>query len=103
MHFGGIYEDEIVGKMYDRRLMRRFIRYVLPYRRLVVAALILLPLIAAAKLAQPWILKMAIDGHIVTGRLDGLPKLAAGFLGIILAESLFTFVEIYLLQYVGQK
>jgi len=103
MHYGGIYEDEIVGKMYDRRLMRRFIRYVLPYRRLIVAALLLLPLIAAAKLSQPWILKLAIDNHIVTGEMAGLPALAAGFLGLIMAESLLTFAEVYLLQYVGQK
>ena len=103
MHFGGIYEDEIVGKMYDRRLMRRFIRYVLPYRRMIVAALLLLPLIAAAKLVQPWILKIAIDGHIIKGEMAGLPGLAAGFLGIIFLESFLTFAEVYLLQYVGQK
>jgi ATP-binding cassette subfamily B protein len=103
MHFGGIYEDEIVGKMYDRRLMRRFIRYVLPYRRLIVVALLMLPLVAATKLVQPWILKVAIDNHIVKGQMAGLPMLAAGFLGVIFAESLLTFVEIYLLQYVGQK
>jgi len=103
MHFGGIYEDEIVGKMYDRKLMRRFIRYVLPYRRLIVVALLMLPLVAAAKLSQPWILKVAIDNHIVKGDTAGLPALAAAFLGVIFAESLLTFVEIYLLQYVGQK
>ena len=103
MHFGGIYEDEIVGKMYDRKLMRRFIRYVLPYRRLIVVALLMLPLVAAAKLSQPWILKVAIDNHIVKGNTAGLPGLAAAFLGVIFAESLLTFVEIYLLQYVGQK
>jgi ATP-binding cassette, subfamily B, multidrug efflux pump len=103
MHFGGIYEDEIVGKMYDRRLMRRFIRYVLPYKRLIAVALLMLPLVAAAKLSQPWILKVAIDNHIVKGEMNGLPMLAAAFLGIICAESLLTFVEVYLLQYVGQK
>ena len=103
MHFGGIYEDEIVGKMYDRKLMRRFIRYVLPYRRLIVVALLMLPLVAAAKLSQPWILKVAIDNHIVKGDTAGLPSLAAAFLGVIFAESLLTFVEVYLLQYVGQK
>jgi len=103
MHFGGIYEDEIVGKMYDRRLMRRFIRYVLPYRRLILVALLMLPLVAASKLVQPWILKLAIDNHIVKGEMAGLPGLAAGFLGVIFAESLLTFVEIYILQYVGQK
>ncbi|OGU11303.1 MAG: antibiotic ABC transporter ATP-binding protein [Geobacteraceae bacterium GWC2_58_44] len=103
MHFGGIYEDEIVGKMYDRRLMRRFIRYVLPYRRPIAAALLLLPLVAVTKLSQPWILKIAIDDHIVAGQMAGLPMLAAGFLGIIFAESLLTFLEVYLLQWVGQK
>jgi len=103
MHFGGIYEDEIVGKMYDRRLMRRFIRYVVPYRRAIVAALLILPLVAATKLSQPWLIKVAIDDHIVTGQMAGLPMLAAGFLGIIFAESLFTFLEVYLLQWVGQK
>lgn len=103
MHFGGIYEDEIVGKMYDRRLMRRFIRYVVPYRRAIVVALLVLPLVAATKLSQPWLIKVAIDDHIVTGQMAGLPMLAAGFLGLIFAESLFTFIEVYLLQWVGQK
>jgi len=103
MHFGGIYEDETVAKVYDRRLMKRFVRYVMPYRRLLAAALVLLPLIAAARLSQPWILKLAVDGHIVQGKMAGLPMLAAAFLGVILVESLCNFGEIYLLQYVGQK
>jgi len=103
MHFGGIYEDEIVGKIYDRRLMRRFVRYVMPYRSQIFWVLFLLPLVAATKLAQPYILKIAIDNHIVTHDLAGLPQLAAGFLAVIFAESLFTFAEVYLLMYVGQQ
>jgi ATP-binding cassette subfamily B multidrug efflux pump len=103
MHFGGIYEDEIVGKMYDRKLMKRFFRYIMPYRRQLAGALLLLPLVAAAKLSQPWILKLAIDDHIVKGEMSGLPLLTAGFLAIIFAESLLTFLEVYLLQWVGQK
>jgi len=103
MHFGGIYEDEIVGKIYDRRLMRRFVRYVMPYRSQILWVLFLLPLVAATKLAQPYILKIAIDNHIVTHDLSGLPQLAAGFLAVIFAESLFTFAEVYLLMYVGQQ
>lgn len=103
MHFGGIYEDEIVGKMYDRRLMARLIRYVQPYNRLMLIVMLILPLVAATKLAQPYILKIAIDNHIVNHHMAGLPALAAAFLGVILAESVFTFAEVYLLQYIGQK
>ncbi|GFO67534.1 xenobiotic ABC transporter ATP-binding protein [Geomonas limicola] len=89
--------------MYDRKLMRRFVRYIAPYRRLIGVVLVMLPIMAVTKLAQPWLLKTAIDNHIVTGKLEGLPLLAAGFLGLIFAESAVTFVEVYLLQYVGQK
>ncbi|ANA41475.1 MULTISPECIES: ABC transporter ATP-binding protein [Geobacter] len=103
MHYGSAYEDEIVGKAYDRGLMLRFIRYVHPYRWLALAALVLLPLSAAARLAQPLVLKAAIDNHIVTGRLEGLPLVAAGFLLLIVAESLITFLEVWLLQYLGQR
>ncbi|TSK07382.1 MAG: ABC transporter ATP-binding protein [Geobacter sp.] len=103
MHFGGIYEDEVVGKMYDRRLMGRFFAYILPYRRTLVTALALLPFIAATKLSQPWILKMAIDGHIVKGQMEGLLALAAAFLGIIFAESILMFAQVYMLTWVGQR
>lgn len=103
MHFGGIYEDEIVGKAYDRRLLGRFLRYLAPYRVLAVASLLLLPLIAAAKLAQPWLLKIAIDGHIVSGKMAGLPQLALWYFCLILADGFLTYLEIYLLQLMGQK
>jgi len=103
MHFGGIYEDEIVGKAYDKRLLGRFVGYLAPYRRLVVWSLLLLPLIAAAKLAQPWLLKLAIDNHIVSGRMAGLPLLSLGYFALILGDGLLTYLEIYLLQYLGQR
>ncbi|WP_243374990.1 ABC transporter ATP-binding protein [Geotalea sp. SG265] len=103
MHFGGLYEDEIVGKAYDRQLMGRFIRYLSPYRRLVAVSLVVLPLVAVCKLAQPWLLKVAIDNHIVAGKMAGLPVIAASYLGLILAEALFTFIQVYLLQYLGQR
>jgi ATP-binding cassette subfamily B multidrug efflux pump len=103
MHFGGIYEDEIVGKAYDRRLMARFIRYLAPYRWEVIGVLCLLPPMAAAKLAQPWLLKLAIDRQIMQGRMEGLPLLACWFLLLIAAESLFTYLQVWLLQHLGQQ
>lgn len=103
MHSSGIYEDEIVGKAYDRALMARFAGYLRPYLRLVFVALILLPLTTAAKLAQPYLIKLAIDSHIMAGRMEGLPELAGLFLLLILAESLLSFAEVWLLQYIGQR
>jgi len=103
MHFGGLYEEDIIGKAYDRRLMTRFVRYLAPYRWGVICALLLLPPMIASKLAQPWLLKIAIDKHIVTGRMEGLPLLAFWFFLLLLADSLFSYASIYLLQLLGQK
>jgi ATP-binding cassette subfamily B multidrug efflux pump len=103
MHFGGLYEDEIIGKAYDRKLMGRFIRYLAPYRGMALCTLLLLPLIAAAKLAQPYLLKIAIDNHIMQGRMEGLPLLSFYFFLLLLADSLLTYLEVYLLQLLGQR
>jgi len=102
MHSGAIYEDEIVGKAYDRALMGRFLSYLRPYRLLLLLALSILPLSTAAKLAQPLLIKLAIDNHILTGQFEGVTKIAAGFISLILLESLLSFFEVWLLQYIGQ-
>ncbi len=103
MRHGGIYEEEIRGKAYDTRILSRFARHVAPYRPAIATVLVTLPLIAACRLAQPWIIKLAIDGHITTGRLAGLEGVALLFLMVLLCESLFTFLQVYLLQSVGQR
>ena len=103
MHPGGIYAEEITGKAYDHRILVRFARYVAPYKGAALAVLLILPLVAACRLAQPWIIKLAIDNHIITGRLAGLELIAALFLGILLTESLLSYLEVYLLQSMGQQ
>lgn len=103
MHHGGIYEEEIAGKAYDTRILARFARYVSPYRASIIIVLLILPLVAACRLAQPWIIKLAIDGHITTGRMAGLETIALAFSGILLIESLLSFIEVFLLQSVGQR
>jgi ATP-binding cassette subfamily B protein len=103
MHHGGIFEEEIAGKAYDTRILSRFARYVFPYRTSIIFVLLILPLVAACRLAQPWIIKLAIDEHITTGRLNGLETIALAFMGILLIESLLSFLEVFLLQSVGQR
>lgn len=103
MHHGGIYAEEITGKAYDARILARFARSIKPYRGAITVVLVILPLVAACRLAQPWIIKLAIDNHITTGRLAGLENIALLFLGLLLTESLLSYLEVFLLQSVGQR
>lgn len=103
MHHGGLHEDAIAGKAYDSRLLARFMRYVMPYRLSVAGILLLLPLLALCRLAQPLILKHAIDRVIVPGRLDLLPGPAALFVAVLALEALLVWLEVYGLQSIGQR
>ena len=103
MHHGGLHEDAIAGKAYDGRLLRRFLGYLVPYRLTVGGILLLLPLTTLCRLAQPLLLKYAIDHAIIPGRLELLAGPAALFLLLLLLEALLTWGEVYGLQMVGQR
>lgn len=103
MHHGGLHEDAIAGKAYDTRLLLRFLEYVRPYRLQVAGILLILPLVTLCRLAQPLVLKYAIDSAVIPGRLELLAGPALLFLLLLLAESVLTWGEVYGLQAVGQR
>jgi ATP-binding cassette subfamily B protein len=95
--------DEILGKALDRTLLRRIFSYVWPYKPFLLVALLLLPIASALEIAQPYLLKKAIDEHIARGRLAGLDRLGVFFLLALLGQYAATFGQTYLTQLVGQK
>ncbi len=99
----GHHEDEVLGKAYDARLVRRLWRYVHPYRGLVALSVTLLLSVSAAQLVQPYLMKVAIDDHIGTGTLQGLAKIAALFLAALIAEFVLRFAQLYVLEKTGQN
>ena len=96
-------DDDILGKAYDARLMRRLLMYLRPYWRQVLLAFVAIIAGAAGQLAQPYLIKIAIDQHIATGRLEGLDTLAAVFLAIVIAGFAFEYLQTWTLQMTGQR
>ena len=66
--------EETLGKPYDIALLQRLWPYVRPYRRQFFAALICLPITSGFLLAQPYILKLAIDRYIRQHDAHGLAR-----------------------------
>jgi ATP-binding cassette subfamily B protein len=100
---GSSHDEEILGKAYDARLMRRLWRYVRPHGRWVGLSVLVLLAESAAQLAQPYILKIAIDGYIAKRTLDGLGTLALLFLLALCAELALRFAEVCVLERTGQN
>ncbi|MGE5527943.1 MAG: ABC transporter ATP-binding protein [Patescibacteria group bacterium] len=58
-------EEEDLGKAYDARLMRRLLGYAKPHWRSLCLALAMLAVIVGVELTRPYIIKIAIDDHIL--------------------------------------
>ena len=95
--------DDVVGRAFDRRLAARLWATARPHHRLVVASLALFPLIAALELAQPYLLKVAIDDHILHGDWAGLATVAALYAATLVVLYGLRMLEAYLMALTGQR
>jgi len=98
-----VHDDEILGKAYDARLMRRLGQYLRPYWRQVVLSFAAIGIGAAAQLAQPYLMKVAIDRYIATGQLAPLNRLAALYLAILVVAFVADYAQTWILQLTGQR
>jgi ATP-binding cassette, subfamily B, multidrug efflux pump len=98
-----IHDEEILGKAYDARLMRRLLGYLWPYRLHVSIALGSIICASVLQLAQPYLMKVAIDRHIETGTFEGLDRIALAFLAILLASFALEYIQTWMLQMTGQR
>lgn len=95
--------DEISGRHLDFQLFTRFLQAVHPYRRTAWLSLGMLPILALAKLVQPWLVKEAIDRAILPGRLELLGLFALLFFVALALEGLLMYWQGYQVQLVGQR
>ena len=103
-------EDEILGKAYDARIMRRLLTYVRPYLRVGLLAMLLLVLVSLIDLAGPALTKYAIDNYIVpqthnlttSQRESGTLTIASIYLCILILGLTLRYLHVLLLSIVGQ-
>lgn len=98
-----VHEDEILGKAYDSRLMRRILVYLRPYKRNVAIAFVLIFATALAEIAGPYLTKLAIDNAIVPGKPEGLPPIIAAYIVTLLFAFVFRYAQNYIMQVIGQN
>ena len=96
-------EDEILGKAYDARLMRRLLRYLRPYWKVLALSLVFLALYTATQLLGPYVTKIAIDRYIATKDLNGLDSMVVIYLVSVVLGFVFLFAQTYTTSYIGQR
>jgi ATP-binding cassette subfamily B multidrug efflux pump len=96
-------DDEILGKAYDARLMRRLWAFTRPHAGLVLGTCALFPALALLELAQPYLVKIAIDEHILRRDWAGLGRVAGLFLLLLIGLYALRAAQAYLTQLTGQR
>ena len=97
------HDDEILGKAYDARLMRRLIGYLGPYRSQVAVAVLTIVCHSVLQLVPPYLTKIVIDTYIPARDLSGLGLIAALLLSTLLASFAFEYVQTWTMQMTGQR
>ncbi|HUF39738.1 MAG TPA: ABC transporter transmembrane domain-containing protein, partial [Anaerolineales bacterium] len=91
------------GRAFDWKVVSGMLRFLRPYRRHMLAALLLMPVVTWLTLVTPYLIKVAIDEPIARGDTTELTRLsiqiALAFLGLYVS----TAAQQYLLSWVGQR
>ena len=110
-------DDDVVGKAYDSRLMRRLLGYLSPYKLQAAISSAAIILKSGSDIAGPYLVKVAVDTYLAptAGKhswlskylspdpTQGVTEIAGLYFGALILSFLLEFVQTYLMQWTGQK
>src|SRR5580704_2796108 len=110
-------EEEVLGKAYDSRLMKRLLTYLRPYKWQVGVALVSILIKAGADVLGPYLTKIVVDRYLAPVRglhspLDrflsdqamvGIAQIAGLYVGLLVFSFLLEYLQTYFMQWTGQK
>ena len=86
----------------DFGLLRRLIPYGIAQWKPLLISMLLLPIVLAAQLVQPYLLKVAIDGPIAERDIAGLSLVVGLLLATLLCQYLLQFIQSFSSHVAGQ-
>jgi ATP-binding cassette subfamily B protein len=113
-----VQDDDVVGKVYDRHLMRRLLTYLRPYKIQVILAAFSIIFKAGSDVMGPYLVKVAVDTymtgtppanlswlarHLSPQPMTGITQIGLLYLGALLVTYLLEFLQTYTMQWTGQK
>jgi ATP-binding cassette subfamily B protein len=110
-------EEEILGKAYDSRLMRRLLVYLRPYRWPVTIALASIVLKSLCDVIGPYLIKVTVDRYLAPVKgvasglwiwlsprpFTGIAQISTIYLSVLVLTFLLEFLQTYFMQWTGQQ
>jgi ATP-binding cassette subfamily B multidrug efflux pump len=111
-------DDDVVGKAYDGKLMRRLLTYLRPYKLQTALSAISIIFKAGSDVMGPYLVKIAVDTymmptpheklswlakHLSPQPMKGISQIGFLYLGALLLTYALEFLQTYMMQWTGQK
>lgn len=96
------HEEEAIGKTYDLQVARRLLRYLKPYRRLLLGAIGLTFVLNWLGTLGPKFTQWAIDWYILPRTFEGIGLLVGLYLATQFLRLIFSYFQAILVNSVGQ-
>ena len=96
------HEEEVLGRAYDSRLLKRLLTYLKPYWFQVAVGVLILFIVTGLELAGPFLIKEAIDRHIEPKIYEGLIFIILIYLAVLVLQFVAKYWRTYLMQWIGQ-
>ena len=98
-----MHEEEILGKAYDSRLMRRLLKYLRPYKLAVAGGIVLSILVSSMEAVRPYFTKIAVDTNIAQRDARGLLNTTLLFISVMVVRGVLQYLNTYHTQWIGQR
>ena len=95
-------DEDVVGRVYDNRVVMRFMTYIKPYRKFALIALASLLTYAAVNAAIPLLIKYGIDWAIAEGSVNRVHVIGAAFMVITVIHFLSNRLQFIFISLTGQ-
>ncbi|MFC1949897.1 ABC transporter ATP-binding protein [Chloroflexota bacterium] len=96
-------EEDVLGKVYDRRVLRRMPKYLAPVKKWLFLGLLGALVLIAAQTATPYLVSVITDRFIQAGNLGGLNVIVITLVAIALAMWGGQYMQTLFLSFAGQS
>jgi ATP-binding cassette subfamily B multidrug efflux pump len=103
MMMNNVDPDDLLGKAYDSRIVRRLFGYVWPYRARALGVLAAMLVVTGSELLLPKLFSLGIDEVTYDKRLSRLNLLGAIFIGVLVVRFCAAWVENYFTSWLGNR
>lgn len=91
------------GNIIDWSVLRRLLRFVMPYKGRFLSVVVLTLLLGVLAPTRPWLIQYTLDNDVAAGDYNGMVSMMVVLFGLLVFQSIAQYAHTYLSGWLGQQ